>query len=52
MEEYIDQVEKFLRGKMSQEEELTFKEILKSDEQLCSLAIIVTVMLMCVQKNI
>lgn len=42
MEEYIDQIEKFLRGQMSQEEEGVLKTALTTDAQLRSLAFIVT----------
>ena len=45
MTEYIDQIEKFLRGKMSQEEEGVFKSSLATDERLRSLAFILTSML-------
>ena len=42
MTEYIDQIEKFLRGQMSQEEESVFKATLATDEHLRSLAFIFT----------
>ena len=42
MEEYIDQIEKFLRGQMSQEEEGVFKTSLATNDHLRSLAYIVT----------
>ena len=50
MENYIDQIEKFLRGQMSQEEEDKFKTSLKSDTHLRSCAFIVAYM-MKKQKN-
>ena len=45
MTEYIDQIEKFLRGQMSQEEEVTFKTSLTIDARLCSYAFIMANML-------
>lgn len=45
MEVIIDQIEKFLRGQMSQEEESVFKSSLAIDEHLRSLAFILTNML-------
>lgn len=45
MEDYIDQIEKFLRGQMSQEEEGAFKKSLITDVHLCSCAFIVAYML-------
>ena len=45
MEEYIDQIEKFLRGQMSQEEEGLFKALLTTDEHLKSLSFLVVYML-------
>lgn len=42
MKEYIDQIETFLRGQMSQEEEGVFKSSLAIDEHLRSLAFILT----------
>lgn len=44
MEECINQIEKFLRGQMSQQEENTFEESVKSNEQLRSFALIVALM--------
>ncbi len=44
MEECINQIEKFLRGQMSKQEENSFKESVKSSEQLRSFAFIVTLM--------
>ena len=41
MKEYIDQIEKFLRGQMSQEEEDMFKKSLATKGHLRSLAFIV-----------
>ena len=40
MTEYIDQIEKFLRGQMSQEEESKFKASLTKDARLRSYAFI------------
>ncbi len=40
MENYIDQIEKYLRGQMSHEEESVFKTSLATDEHLRSLAFI------------
>lgn len=45
MEEYIDQIEKFLRGQMSKEEERVFKTLLTTDAHLRSLAFIMAYML-------
>ena len=45
MEDYIDRIEKFLRGQMSQEEEDTFKETVKLNGQLCLSALIVVIIL-------
>ncbi len=45
MENYIDQIEKFLKGQMSQEEEGAFKTSLRGDAHLRSFAIIVVYML-------
>lgn len=45
MTEYIDQIEKFLRGQMSQEEESKFKASLTKDARLRSYAFIVAFML-------
>ena len=45
MEDYIDQIEKFLRGQMSQEEEVVFKKSLITDVHLFSCAFIVAYML-------
>ena len=42
MKEYIDQIEKFLRGQMSQEEEAIFKASLTTNGHLRSFAFIVT----------
>ena len=41
MENHIDQIEKFLRGQMNQQEEDVFKTSLITDEHLRSLAFIV-----------
>jgi len=45
MENHIEQIEKYLRGQMSQEEEGIFKKSLTTDVHLCSCAFIVTYML-------
>lgn len=45
MKEYIDQMEKFLRGQMSHEEEVAFKTSLTIDARLRSYAFIVAIML-------
>ena len=50
MMEYIDQIEKFLRGQMSQEEEDSFKTLLAIDPFLRSYAFIVAYILK-KQKN-
>lgn len=41
MENYIDQIEKFLKGQMSQEEEGAFKESLATEAYLRSYAFII-----------
>ena len=41
MEDYIDQIEKFLRGQMHQKEEDVFKALLTTDAHFQSLAFIV-----------
>ncbi len=50
MEEYIDQIEKYLRGQMSHQEENNFKEVVKSNKQLRSLALIVALMVKFIRK--
>ena len=45
MDNYIDQIEKFLRGQMSQEEEGVFKTMLTTNVSLRSYAFIVVYML-------
>jgi len=45
MEEYIDQIEKFLRGQMSWKEEGEFKTALTTDAHLRLYAFILTYML-------
>lgn len=42
MEEYIELIEEFLRGQMSHEEEVTFKELLTTDALLRLLAFSIT----------
>lgn len=44
MEEYIDQVESFLRGQMSLQEEAAFKASISSNEHFLSLAWTVVVL--------
>ena len=50
MEEYIDQIEKFLRRQMGQGEEKAFKESLAENEELRLLALLVVQMLKLYQK--
>lgn len=45
MEEYIESIEKFLRGQMSEKEEAFFKASLKTDDCLYSFAFIVAYLL-------
>jgi len=45
MEEYVNQIEKFLRGQMDQKEENVFKSSLTTDERLRLCALIVAYML-------
>ena len=45
MEEYIDQIEKFLRGQMNLEEESVFKILLATNTNLRSFAFIIANML-------
>lgn len=45
MEEYVDKIEKFLRGQMSQGEEVIFKTSLETDVCLRSLAFTVAYLL-------
>jgi hypothetical protein len=45
MTEHIDQIEKFLKGQMSREEDSEFKVLLKRDSHLRSFAFIVAYML-------
>ena len=45
MKNYIDQIEKYLRGQMSLEEEGAFKTSLKTDANLRSYAFIIAYML-------
>ena len=45
MTEYIELIEKFLKGQLSQEEEGMLKAMLKTDARLRSSAFIVTFML-------
>lgn len=46
MEEYINQIEKYLRGQMSKEEEGLFKASLTTDVHLRSCAFFVTFIIM------
>ena len=50
MENYIDQIEKYLRGQMSQKEEGVFKTSLTTDAHLRSCAFIMA-FIMKVQKS-
>jgi len=45
MEEYIESIEKFLRGQMSEKEEAFFKASLKTNVRLHSFAFIVAYMM-------
>lgn len=45
MEEYINQIETFLRGQMSLEEEIAFKRSLATDAHLRSLSFIIVYMM-------
>lgn len=45
MEDYIEQIEKYLEGQMSQQEECVFKASLTTDAHLRSFAFIVAYML-------
>ncbi len=45
MEEYINQIEKYLKGQMSQKEEGVFKKSLTTDAHLRSYAFIMVLML-------
>lgn len=45
MEDYIEQIEKFLKGKMSKREEVIFKTSLTTNAHLRSCAFIVTYIL-------
>lgn len=51
MEEYTDYIEKFLRGQMNQQEEVTFKELLSTNKNLRSFAFIVAYMLRRTKKS-
>jgi len=51
MEEYIDKIEKFLRGQMNPQEETTFRASLASNKEMCLHALIVTFLLRPHQKN-
>lgn len=51
MEEYIDQIEKFLRGQMENGEEKVFKESLSANEQLRLLALLMVQTLRLYQKK-
>ena len=45
MEDYVEQIERFLRGQMNQEEESLFKTSLKTDAHLRLYAFIMAYML-------
>jgi hypothetical protein len=51
MEEYINQIEQFLRGQMNPQEEITFKASLASNMKMRLFASIVTYLLRAYQKN-
>lgn len=51
MEEYIEQTEKFLRGQMSKQEEISFKASLATDECFHSFALIMTLFFKTHQKS-
>lgn len=51
MEDYVDQIEKYLRGQMTKQEELTFKVALLSNENFHSLALSITYILRSFQKS-
>ena len=44
MEDYIDQIEKFLKGKMTMREETSFKVALGKDKTLRSLAFLLAIL--------
>ena len=50
MEDYIEQIEKFLRGQMEKGEEKAFKESLAENEELRLLALLVVQMLKLYKK--
>ena len=50
MEEYTEQIEKFLRGQMNQQEEKAFKEELSTNGQLRSFAITIAFILKTLHK--
>lgn len=51
MGDYTDQIEKFLRGQMSREEEISFKASLASDECFHSFALIMALVLKAHKKS-
>ena len=51
MEEYIDQIEQFLRGQMNPQEEYAFKASLASNKKKRLFASIVSFLLRLYQKN-
>ena len=50
MEEYIESIEKFLRGQMAREEERAFKKLLMTDAHMRTSAFILT-FIMITQKT-
>ena len=51
MEDYVDQIEKYLRGQMTKQEELTLKAVLSSDDNFHSLALSIIHVLRSFQKS-
>lgn len=51
MEDYVDQIEKYLRGQMNKQEELALKVALSSDENFHSLALSIIYILRSFQKS-
>lgn len=51
MEEYMNQIEMFLKGQMSNQEEDAFKSRLASDELFRSLALSISIILKCYEKT-
>lgn len=51
MEDYVDQIEKYLRGQMNKQEELALKVALSSDENFHSLALSIIYILKSFRKT-